>query len=127
MTCDHVLCTHHNFFMQVQYMQHDVTRLQGQVQVLEGEKAERQTQFKILQAEGVILKCQVSDLTGQKAGLDDRIKVVEVRATGLEVQVTDLTSEVNRFKERARVAREEQSQERKVSNSVSCFAEHLTS
>ena len=108
-------------------MQHDVTRLQGQVQVLEGEKAEGQKQFKILQAEGVILIRQVTDLTGQKAELVQHIKVVEPRATCLEVQVTDLTSAMEDYKQRARVAREEQSQQQKVSNSVSCFAEHLTS
>lgn len=108
-------------------MHHDVTWLQGRVQVLEGEKAEGQRQFESVQVEGVILRRQVGDLAGQKAGLEEHLKEVEVWATGLEVRVTDLTKEVDHFKQRARVACEEQSQEQKVSNNVSCFAEHLTS
>jgi len=113
--------------MQVKDMQDDVTRLEGREQVLEAEKAEGQNEFRTLQAEGVVLLRQVTDLTGQKAELVEKIKLVDGRATGLEVQVTDLTSEVEDFKKRARVAREEQSQQQKVSNSVSRFAEPLTS
>lgn len=113
--------------MQVKDMQDDVTWLEGRVQVLEGEKAEGQEQFNILQAEGLVLLPQVTDLTGQKAELVGKVKVVEVRVTGLEVQVTDLSSAVEDFKEKARVAREEQSQQQQVCHSVSCFAEPLTS
>ncbi len=109
--------------MQVRDMQNYVTRLEGQVQVLEGENAEGQEQFESLQAEGVVLLRQVTDLTGQKAELIEKVEVVEVRASDLEVQVTDLTSEVADFEEKARKAREEQSQQRQVSHSVSCFAE----
>lgn len=102
--------------MQVQYVQHDlISRLQGQVQVLEEEKAEGQKKFAIVQAEGLTLSCQVTDLTGQKAELVEHNKEVQARATGLEVQVTDLTQEVDHFKQRARVACEEQSQQKKVS------------
>ena len=108
-------------------MQDDVTRLEGRVQVLEGEKAEGQNEFRTLQAEGVVLLRQVTDLTGQKAERVEKVKLVEVGATGLEAQVTDLSSEVEDFKKRARKAREEQSQQQKVSNSVTRFAEPLTS
>ncbi|DBA69226.1 TPA: hypothetical protein ACH3X2_012973 [Trebouxia sp. C0005] len=100
--------------VKVQYVQHDlISRLQGQVQVLEEEKAEGQKKFAIVQAEGLTLSCQVTDLTGQKAELVEHNKEVQARATGLEVQVTDLTQEVDHFKQRARVACEEQSQQKK--------------
>lgn len=104
-------------------MQDGVTRLEGRVQVLERENAEGQGQFETLQAEGVVLRREVTELTGQKAKLIEKVEVVEVRASDLEVQVTDLTSEVADFEEKARKAREEQSQQRQVSHSVSCFAE----
>ncbi len=107
-------------------MKDDVTRLQGREQVLEGEKAEGQNELETLQAEGVVLLRQVTDLTGQKAELAQQLKVVDGTAIGLEGRITELTIVVELFKERARKAREEQSQQQKVSNTVSCFAEPLT-
>lgn len=108
-------------------MQDDVTGLQGRVQVLEGENAERQEKVKSMQADGVVWLHEVTVLTGQKAELEQQMKVVEVRAAGLEVRVSTLTGAMEDLKERARVAEEEQRQQQKVSNSVSCCAEHLTS
>ncbi len=51
-------------------MHHDVTWLQGRLQVLEGEKAEGQRQFESVQVEGVILRRQVGDLISQDHPFD---------------------------------------------------------